>query len=385
MLHSIREAIINLTAAKQRSILALLGIMIGTASVIAMLNIGAISEAESLRQFREMGTNLLAFQASAPTPDLNIDFARKMAGSIPGIQRIAPYSVDLHPQHFQGHGEDGTVVGITSDFADITHLRVQQGRLPSPLDGFEAFAVLGADLPHRLAAEGREPRVGDTVLIDSMGFTVIGILAPRAQNSMIGIDYDRSMLMSLNALRRLRGQAGIDRLIMVVDEKLPVQQSQTAVREYLTRNRLPGSLQSAEAIIATMHGQARLFSLLLGAIGSISLIVGGIGVMNVMLVTVSERRREIGIRMAIGASQADIRRQFLTEGTILALLGGLLGTLFGLLGSYVFASLSSFSFTLSLGATLTGPVVSAITGIFFGYYPANQAAKMDPISALQSE
>lgn len=382
---NIREAVINLLATKQRSLLALLGIVIGTGSVIAMLNIGAIVEEAVLRQFRDMGTNTLALSFRQEGPAVQPFQIDQLPATVPGLAAAVPMMSGYTALRRGGVTLDAAVLGVPGTFAGLARLAAAEGRFIAELDRHEAFGVLGATLAADLSRGGRPVAVGDVILVNGVGITVVGLLRPKPANDLIGVRFDDSLFVSLAAARRLFDNVGIDRAMLFVAPSFAPAEVALRVGDHFAGLRIKTTIRSAEELIAMMQTQSRLFSRLLGAIGCISLLVGGIGVMNVMLVSVSERRREIGIRLAVGARRADIRQQFMVEGVVLAVVGGLSGTLLGLLVSYGFARMDGLNFVASPVACLLGPAVSALTGIFFSFYPANQAAKLDPIQALQAE
>jgi putative ABC transport system permease protein len=246
--------------------------------------------------------------------------------------------------------------------------------------------VIGSGLRTSFGS-GPEPGVGDALRIGDYIFTIIGVLQPAPHNPMVPVSLNESVYVPLASRRRLLSRPDIGMLIARMAPGVHHLVAQREVEAYF-RPRLRGELpeiRSAEQLIEGMESQMQLYTLLLAAIGSISLIVGGVGVMNVMLVTVTERHREIGVRLAIGARQRDIRRLFLTESMLLSLFGGALGTLLGVGASAAVASYSGWLFVLSPTAIPLGAGVSAAVGIFFGFYPAHQASRLDPIACLRAD
>ena len=218
-------------------------------------------------------------------------------------------------------------------------------------------------------------------------FTIIGTLDRVTEGGGIRpYGLNKSVIVPLSTAAKNFDRPGIDTFLARVDEGVTTAMIRQAVQTYfLPKYPDAGiSVQTAEEIIATMQSQMRLFTLLLGAIGSISLIVGGIGVMNVMLISVTERRREIGIRRALGAFQSDIQSQFIIESVTLCSIGGIIGIFLGVAVSYVFSHVNHWTFTVSYPAIVMGFGVAFAVGVFFGFYPARSAAKLDPITALRS-
>jgi len=401
MIHTaiLSEAVTSLAAAKQRSLLALIGIVIGIGSVIAMVSVSAIVKEEALRQFKEMGTDLFTItkdfsggggrggRGGAPPRGLQPADLNGLLAAAPALVAIAPSISALSQTVSQGGKplERASLVGVTETFPTLARLRVTQGRFLTDLDEGNRYAVIGADLARQLAARGVAEPLGAPVRVGDGLYTVIGVLASASYNSLASLEPDQSVLIPLAQATRLQRKPEINSILARVKPGHTNAEAITQVKAYFQARRQPVQARSPEEIIAQMEKQMRMFTLLAGAIGSISLIVGGIGVMNVMLVSVTERRREIGVRRALGARQGDIQQQFLVESVILSLIGGLFGILLGVGASWVTAHLAQWAFLLSLDAILLGVGVASAVGIFFGFYPARQAARLDPIQALRAD
>lgn len=386
-----REAASNLLGAKQRSLLALIGIVIGTASVISMTNVGQMVTAQALRQFEVMGTDLFVvlLLPGRNAPDLTLDKAKALGAEVPGVRVLAPI-VGGGPS-FVRDGQQGAAqtVGTTEAFLDVARMDLAAGRFIASLDGTEPFVTVGARaFSNNFGPKPIAPaRVGDALQIGESLFTVIGELAPAAMNPLLPVDVNTTLFVPAQAMRRILDKA---KVTMLIGRTAPGYGTRP-VADALARRiqeQAPGlsvRIQLAEEMIATMQQQMRLFTLLLGAIGSISLIVGGVGVMNIMLVSVTERRREIGLRLAIGANPREITWQFLTEAVILSLAGGAIGMVVGMATAYGFGTMNGIAFFVSPQGVGLGVAVSVLIGVFFGYYPASRAAKLDPIEALRAE
>jgi len=389
---AVSEVFRNLYAAKQRSLLALIGIVIGTGSVIAMINVGTIVQAEALRQFLAMGTDLMSVSLSGGgqrrgESELPMSVVERMPTELPAVTMAAPIYMGGGQASFRGRAAGGSMIGSTAALGDLVKMRAREGRLLSDFDNYEAFCVIGSGMAARLGANGPAPVAGDELRIGTYLFRIVGILEEQSFNPLVPFDVNSSIFLSPQNVKRSGGQARLNTILLRRDESIPLAEGTEAVQAYLAPHMrgAPVQVRSAEQLIATMNGQMQLYTLLLGAIGSISLIVGGVGVMNVMLVSVTERRREIGIRMAIGARRGNIRTMFFLESLILSMVGGTLGTAMGVGASAVFANFSGWQFALSPVAIPLGAGVSAAVGIFFGFYPAVQASRLDPIEALRSE
>lgn len=385
----LREALGNLLASRQRSGLALLGILIGTGAVIAMLNLGAMARNETVKQFRQMGTDTLSLRVDSPSGQVGFDPALMAAlpARVPGLVEIAPLALGGGGIQHAGGSRSATIVGTTGGLVGAARLRVAQGRFLSDFDRFEPFAVLGPDLAEQLSTPYAPLRVGSEIRVGRQVLQVIGLLEPTLPNPLLPVDANSSLFVSAPMARRLMPNPA---LVIAVARAAPAADPE-AVAEGLRRHVEPTlreatlGIQTARALLAGMQGQMQLFALLLAGVGGIALLLGGVGVMNVMLVSVSERRREIGIRLAIGARRADVRWLFLWEAVLLAVLGGVLGVLAGVAASWGVAHASGWEFMVNPGAVPVGAGVSVAVGIFSGFYPAVLAARLNPIEALRTE
>jgi putative ABC transport system permease protein len=392
---NLREASRSLIAAKQRSILALLGIVIGIGSVIALVSTGALAQRETLRQFMEMGTDIISIQmeqargergGGTPT-GFSLEEALALPERLPTIRSVAPYASAFGELRREGQRVSIPLLGVTESFFDLNKLELEQGRFISDLDVLMSHAVLGGNLAKRLLGQGMAVGVGEHVYFDNRRLTVAGILRPAAMGAMRPYEASEGLMLPITTVLRISPQNAIRTIMARLEPGVTASQATVEVQAHFAGQPRPKQIRvtSPEQIIEHMERQSRMFTLLLGAIGSISLVVGGVGVMNVMLVSVSERRREIGIRRALGAQKRDIQWQFLIESVLLSLAGGVLGILIGVGASYGIAHYSDWQFELVHGALLLGVGVSAAVGIFFGYYPARQAAALNPIQALRAE
>ena len=388
---NIEEAAKSLYGAKQRTILALFGIIIGIGSVIAMVSVGTIVEAESLRQFKDMGTDILSIQkgyGGGAKKTITIKDAVDIPVYCPSIAEVAPYIQAGLPTWYSGKKVFGPCMGVTGSFQDLNKIRVKQGRFISDLDAFAYFCVLGDERAAKLSALGLSEPVGKKLKVGNHIFTVIGVLERvPGGGGMRPHGLNDAIFITIRTATRIVERAEISNIMARMMPGFHNTTAQAQITDYFS-NRVRGpevEVRSAEELIEQMEKQMKLFTLLLGAVGSISLIVGGVGVMNVMLVSVSERRKEIGIRRALGAKRKDIQTQFLIESMILSLIGGLFGIGLGVSASYIIAHFSKWHFLVSYMAILLGFGVSSVVGIFFGFYPARQASRLDPIAALRSE
>lgn len=379
------EALRNLIGAKQRTLLALIGIVIGTGSVIAMVNIGTIVSNEALAQFQKLGTDLIQIGISGET-SISVDETHGLADALPELTLTAPIAFGGAAVSYRGRPLSASVVGTTESLANIAKARPDSGRFVNLLDGFATYAVVGDGVRQAIHQQGNAVAVSDRLRIGENAFTVVGTLPPIPFNSLIPMDFNSALIVPIDALARLGGGIQIQTVMARMAPSATAEETAEAIAAWFRAHqpRLTPQVRTAKELIAQMESQMQLYTLLLGAIGSISLIVGGVGVMNVMLVSVTERKQEIGIRMALGARRRDIRQLFVIESIVLSCLGGALGTGLGVGASALFADVQGWSFVLSPVAIPLGAGVSIAVGVFFGFYPAFLAARLNVVDALRA-
>jgi putative ABC transport system permease protein len=387
---NLKEAYRSLVTAKQRTVLALIGIVIGIGSVIGMISIGGIVRTEALRQFMDMGLDVVtvskSYQAGASEARFTLAPILELPARGFGVLEVAPYASTTEAVRLAGENHYLQVMGATASFFAINRLPLVDGRLLRDFDVNRQFCVVGAKIASLLRQISPGSLLGRQLLLGGRVYTVIGELGQVAEGGgMRPGGMNDSVFVPLTSALRFWPDGDVRQILARVDRSRDV----AALRSDLTRHfartchGMAIEVRTAEEMIAAMQKQMALYTLLLGAIGSISLIVGGIGVMNVMLISVSERRSEIGVRRALGAQKADVQMQFIMESVALCLVGGLMGIFTGVGVSYAFARFSSYAFSISTAALLLGVVVSTAVGVFFGYYPARKAAGLDPIAALR--
>lgn len=383
------ESIHSLRLLGRRSLLALLGIVVGSASIIALLNIGRNAADESIRAFNDLGTDTLVInfphspQNKHPLPStLDIDALKQ---AVPAIGHIAPITIHSARVSLNGQFSEATLVGTTAGLAPALGLKIREGRFLSDFDHRETFVVLGARVARDLGAKGNPLQVGDLLRIENYLFQVIGIAESFPAGSLMPVAVDESVILPIEGMRRLRPAPEIGSVIgkVVATAELPA--TAKTLRNYLIGwlNGREVEVQIPQHLLDGLKRQANTFSYLLAGLGGISLLVGGVGVMNVMLMNVSGRRREIGVRMALGARPCDIRNLFLLEAGTLSVAGALLGALLGLVVAYGFTRVSGWQFSFAPESLLLGCGSSLLIGLFFGLYPAISAARMQPVQALR--
>ena len=387
----LKEAIFSLWFAKQRTLLAIIGITIGIGSVIGMVSIGKIIQKEAMKQFLAMGTDLLTLtrfsQNSRDSDRILIQDVNTMELAIPSVKELAPNIQAQGQPTYKGKNiERGSVIGVTQPFIDINKLEIVEGRFLSDLDRLSYYAVVGHSVAEFMKKYANKDLIGEKIKIGDRLFSVIGVLE-NSTNENLNFEPNHSILTHLTTQIRLDKNLEIQNIKIRIDPNADHQKEIKKIQEYFLNKKSISDIEvrSPQELIKQMDEQMELYTMLLGAIGSISLIVGGVGVMNVMLVSVTERKKEIGVRRALGAKRRNIKAQFLIESTALSMLGGAAGIILGIAVAYFVAQYGKWEFVISEFAIILGFGVSSMVGMFFGYYPASQAAKLDPIVALRSD
>jgi putative ABC transport system permease protein len=385
---TVAEAFTNLGAHRQRSLLALLGILIGSASIVAMLTIGHMAQRETLKLFRHMGVDMLLIHAT-PAGDQTARIDRRLIEALPSrlpaVLTSAPFAGDRSAVASGGASVDLAVAAATPALGQVVSLRTNQGRFIGPVDDDNLIAVVGADAAEKLSTPGAPLTLGSQVRIKGYVFTVVGVLAPVPFTALDPTDFNNAVVVPLTAARRILTAPDPDSALIRLRPGADAKAVGDRVAADLTNPTATLQVQSARELISGMNAQKAIHSSLLTAIGAISLLVGGIGVMNVMLMGVMERRREIGLRAAIGATPGDLQIMFLVEAAALAFTGGLLGLVAGLIAAFAVAESSGWTFSLPLYVLPLGPGMAGLVGVAFGLYPAIKASRLDPIEALRAE
>ncbi|MEN6560774.1 MAG: ABC transporter permease [Acidobacteriota bacterium] len=405
-LWTLRIAARSLQSNKMRSALTMLGVIIGVGAVIAMLAVGTGASRRIAEQIQSVGSNLLIILPGSTTsggarmgagtqPTLTLRDAEAVKKECPAVAYAAPMLGGAAQVVF-GHANWSTgVQGSTPDVLQVRNWPLSSGRPFTDQDIRSASKVclLGQTVVDNLF--GTQDPVGAVVRIKNIPFKVVGVLAPKGQ-SAVGQDQDDTAFIPVTtAQKRVFGTSfpGMVRTIMVEARDLgqmPAAEQQILLllrqRHHIgTRQEDDFSVRNMTQFLQAAEQSSRVMTLLLGAIASVSLLVGGIGIMNIMLVSVTERTREIGIRMAVGAKTRAIRKQFIAEALTLSMIGGIAGILAGVAVSKIITALAGWSTVISASSVILAFGFSAIVGIFFGYYPAYKASLLDPILALHYE
>ena len=386
---------------KLRATLTLLGISIGIAAVIAMVSIGDGANRAVIQKLESMGTNMLFVEAgNRQIQGVRTAFNTMMFEDVVAVRNQCPSvalaspNVDFRAQvGFEDHNWNTQVNGVDLDYRLIRHWNVVKGDYfsESDISSAEKVAVLGQTIVDQLFPEGKNP-VGETIRIRGNPYKVVGVLETKG-SSVTGSDQDDNIIIPwTTAKRKMLGIRYIkDMYISVVSREqigMAKDQITSLMRQrHHLRSDQPDdfSIRDYTEIAEMVNETNRIMTLLLATVASLALFIGGINTMNIMLVTVTERTREIGLRMAVGAHQSDVRLQFLIEAVTLTVVGGVIGVGLGIASSAVISNVLEWPTVISLIAILVGLSVSAFVGMVFGYYPAHKAATLDPIDALRYE
>lgn len=402
IVESIKMATTTLVANKLRSSLTMLGIIIGNASVIAMIGIGEGAQKYIAKELESLGPNVLfVIPGNRETQRISLDVpktlvladAEAIATQVPSVQSVTAESNSRQLVTYRNKNTNINVIGTTPEFLPVRQFDVGIGRFLTNLDikRSNQVAVLGATLAERLF--GNTDPVGQQLRLKNVSFQVIGVL--QAKGSNLGVDYDDAALIPVTTMaNRIAGRTspyGIELTYLVAAAKDAdsVDAAEFQITNLLRlRHKLTGeddfTIRTQKDALETVGKITGALTVMLAAIAGISLFVGGIGVMNIMLVSVTERTQEIGLRKAIGAREQDILVQFMIEAVILSAAGGVLGTLIGVGGSLLVGAVTPLQAGVSPMAILMAVSVSGGIGLFFGVVPARRAAKLDPIVALRS-
>lgn len=384
-LQTLNMALKSIKSNKIRAFLTMLGIIIGVSSVIVMVAIGQGSTKEVQDQIGSLGTNVLTVSVTGS----DVTFKEEDANQIhvvDGIEEIAP---TVSGRVTVKNGKTNTqvsMIGTTSSYLDVRDLQLQSGRFIADLDhdNHSRIAVLGSDTAQTLFGLG-DP-VGESVKVNGTSYKVVGVL--ESVGSSLGTSGDNTILVPLSTGQRLASTTTIGTVYVKVENEDMMNFISNLIER--TMYSIVGdadsySVSSPQDLMETASSVNETMTLMLGGSAAISLIVGGIGIMNIMLVSVSERTKEIGIRKAIGAKRNNILLQFLIEAVVLSSLGGIIGIGIGVISAHIFTLATGTATVYSIPVMLLSFVFSLLVGVVFGVFPANKASKLDPIQALRYE
>jgi putative ABC transport system permease protein len=383
-----------------RSILTILGVVIGVAAVIIMVTLGGGATRAVSSQIESMGSNLLMIrmgQSMGPgsgigVPPFKIEDAIALQRDIPSIRVLAPSASQTATAIAGNNSWSTSVTGTDNRYLDVRNWPLERGRLftEGELRAGQALCLIGATVGKELF--GEQDPIGENLRIKTISCKIIGLLTAKGQSSM-GRDQDDLILMPLRAFqRRIAGNQDVTLIQVSIKDGEATERAKADIERLLRERRKIDATEQdnfgvndMKELTKMLTGTTQVLTTLLSAVAAVSLLVGGIGIMNIMLVSVTERTREIGIRLAIGALEREVLMQFLVEAVVLSSLGGILGIILALGSSLALADLLMVPFIFNGGIVLTAFLFSAAVGIIFGYFPARRAARLDPIEALRRE
>ncbi len=383
------DSVGNLGTRRSRTILSVIGIAIGTAAVIAMLEIGHTARQHAIRLYEAVGVDFVMVRPDAGQTGLPLSFAvaKGLASEGLGLDSVAPLAVGQVQAVSAGTEVPISLVAAGPELYALTGMAASSGRVVTDADGTSLHAVIGSAVAEAITrSTGRSPAAGDPVRVGSAVMTIVGRLADMPTNPLIGIQFDRAAVIPYSAARRVMPFRGVTQVIGRLSPGFDSGQMTERVRAYLRRHTRGGdaSVMVSAELIDNVKKQMQVYQILLLAIGGVSLVVGGIGIMNVMLMSALERRAEIGLRRAVGARAGQIRLMFLAESVMLSSFGSLGGLIAGMAVGYVCAHLSGWQFVVAPSAIPLGIGMALVVGLFFGSYPAARAAAVSPIEALRA-
>ncbi|MCK9209138.1 MAG: ABC transporter permease [Salinivirgaceae bacterium] len=389
---------------KMRAFLTMLGVIIGVASVITMLAIGEGSKNSIKEQISSMGSNMINIRPGADlrggvrmemgaSEKLTLDDFNNLKKNCTLISALSP-QVNGGGQVIYGSKNWPTsILGVNTDYLSIRKLEMKSGSMftEANLKSYAKVVVIGQTVVENLFPNGEDP-VGKMIRFNNIPFQVIGVLSEKGQNTF-GQDQDDVILAPYATVqKRIQAQTHLQSIVASAQSEETASKAVDEITKVLRKSHKLGendeddfNVFSMDELITTFSSTSQMLTILLVAIASISLLIGGIGIMNIMYVSVKERTREIGLRMAVGGKGRDILLQFLTEAVMISITGGVIGVLLGMLATSAVANLLSWPTAITAYSIIVSFSVCAITGIFFGWYPARKASSLDPITALRYE
>jgi len=399
MLEVLRTAFTSIRASPFRASLTMLGVVIGVAAVITMLALGTGAQRAVQKQLEALGANVIAVttwmrfaQGVAREQELTTDDAEALRAEARYVSAVSPEQNSRQQVKLGNRNLNLSVIGTTHDHAVVNGFDLQAGRMLTTIDDTSRrrVAVLGGEVPEQLQTTA-DALIGQTILVKSLPFEVVGVYRRKGAVGFGNPDDDVYIPVSTSRYR-VTGNDRVQNIAVQVAPGAEPAQAMVEIERVIRREHglAPGAdndftVVDRKQFLATQQQTTQILSFLLAGIAGVSLVVGGIGIMNIMLVTVTERTREIGIRKALGATRLDILMQFLAESVVLCVLGGLLGMLLGTAAARALARLAGWQTYVTLDALLLAFAFSAAVGVVFGLWPARRAASLDPIEALRHE
>ncbi|MDH7499435.1 MAG: ABC transporter permease [candidate division NC10 bacterium] len=399
-MENLRLSLETLSSNKVRSFLTMLGVIIGVAAVILLISIGEGAKEYVSRELTGLGTNLLIITpgktstaggfhppSAGTVRKLTYDDALAIKRRCPAVAEACPIVLGTGKIKYENLSRDTTIVGVTPEFEKVRNLHVEIGRFVSQedVDGSRRMVVLGQTVKRELFGDTNP--LGQMVTVSDAKYRVVGLMTHKGMS--LGFDIDDLVFIPVRSAQELFDTDRLFEIIVAAISPRDIERATLEIKEMLRRrhaNREDFTIVSQGAMLSTMQTILNVLTGVLGGIAAISLVVGGIGIMNIMLVSVRERTREIGIRKAVGARNRDILSQFLTESVTLSLMGGVVGILLGAGGARLASLLFSYIPTkVSLWSISLAFLFSAAVGVFFGVYPARRASLLDPIESLRYE
>ena len=391
---------------KMRSALTMLGVIIGVGAVVAMIGVGSGAKAQITAHIASIGSNLLIVRSGSTTsgglrmgsgtvPTLTVDDSEAILNEVPSVKLVAPELTGTAQVVYGNQNWSTSITGTMPEMLEIRNWPIVSGRpfTQQDVNGATKVCLLGWTVMENLFG-GVNP-IGQIIRIKNMPFAVIGVLSYKGQSGPGHVHDDTIIVPLTTAQKRLVGiqfPGMVQGIAIQIRDLELLKEAEYQIRALLRqRHRIPPNeendftVRNLTEVMAVAEESADVMSLLLGAVASISLIVGGIGIMNIMLVSVTERTKEIGIRIAVGAKSRDILLQFLTESLVLSLIGGGLGIAIGIGGTYVLSNFTQWPTLISIKAILLSLLFASSVGVFFGFYPARKASLLNPIEALRFE
>ncbi len=385
-----------------RSSLTVLGIIIGVAAVITMVTLGQGATRQVTSDISKLGSNLLMIHpgqgfhgpggARTSSTPFNAADVKAIEREIPGLNAVAPVSNSPSQAIYGNRNWSTAVMGSSSAFLEVRNWSLDSGRvfMENEARAGKAVCILGSTVKKELF--GSQDPLGSTIRLGKISFKVIGVLASKGQSGF-GTDQDDFVFIPLRAFqRRIAGNADVGSIYVSAKDGVSTEKVKSDIERLMRERRHISAgedddfhVRDMQEIVSTLTGTTRVLTALLSAVAAVSLLVGGIGIMNIMLVSVTERTREIGTRLAIGAMEREVLMQFLVEAVVLSSFGGIIGVIMGLAVASVGAAFLSVPFILNPVIVIIAFAFSAAVGVLFGYFPARKAARLDPIEALRHE